>query len=309
MSRKKGVRRRRRQRRRRFVLALLALTVVALTAAWPTLFGSNRAPTAERMETSSVAASAENSAWIERGRARVFGDNEYGQCDTRNWDDVVAVALGDAHAVGLTADGRLMFAGDDRFGQCQLTADGAKVVAIDASAQASYAVFEDGSVRMCGNGPVEPRQLEAARDVRAIAASDSHVVLLGRDGRARMLGGNAAMAHTVQQWTDLIAVDCGEGCTIALDAYGGVHVADTGAGQSALDGAQGARRVAAGGNFCLIAMRDGSVLGAGSNSRGQLDAAQWTDAQAIACGYMHAVGQTADGERLFAGDETHGQRG
>ncbi len=77
---------------------------------------------------------------------------------------------------------------------------------------------------------------------------------------------NAMWTH----WKDIVMIDCGYNATIALDADGNVHIAgDTAYGQMALDNAHGAVSVAAGGNFCLVVFRDGSVRGAGSNSRGQ----------------------------------------
>ena len=64
----------------------------------------------------------------------------------------------------------------------------------------------------------------------------------------------------MEAWTDIVMIDCGYNATIALDADGGVHIAgDTAYGQAALDGADGAVSIAAGGNFCLVVFRDGSV--------------------------------------------------
>ena len=71
----------------------------------------------------------------------------------------------------------LLFAGDNSFRQCALQPTG-RVVSIAASARATYAVLEDGRVQMCGNGVVIPTELAHEDNVAAIAASDSHVVLL-----------------------------------------------------------------------------------------------------------------------------------
>jgi alpha-tubulin suppressor-like RCC1 family protein len=46
------------------------------------------------------------------------GRNEYGQCDVSAWCDIVAVAAGNAHTLGLSSDGKVFAAGDNKYGQC-----------------------------------------------------------------------------------------------------------------------------------------------------------------------------------------------
>lgn len=331
--------RRRRARRRRIALICVCVSIVAIVAGIAALLsgrtqgGPQFLQSAKTSGTSAVeetvydtsmaqrieeclrrsgviAAGTDNSAWIENGRATVVGRNDLGQCDTASWEDVAAVALGDNHAVGLTADGRLMFAGEDRHGQCSLDLQGERAVAIAASSRATYAVLEDGSVRMSGSGPANNAELAGQANVGAIAASDSHVVLLKKDGTASACGDNSRGECAVSDWKDLVMVDCGYNVTIALDADGVVHVAGrTDYGQDALDGTKDAAFVAAGGNFCLAVLKDGSVLGAGSNSRGQTDVAEWSNVTAARCGYMHAIAVRADGTRLFAGSSDYGKQG
>ena len=47
---------------------------------------------------------------------------------------------------------------------------------------------------------------------------------------------------------------------------------------------------------------------AGSNGSGQCDVGEWSDVQAVACGYMHAIALTGDGARLYAGSNGYGQQ-
>ena len=64
-----------------------------------------------------------------------------------------------------------------------------------------------------------------------------------------------------------------------------MHVAgNTNYGQNALNGAENAVSVAAGGNFCLAVFADGSVRAAGSKGSGQCDVCEWSDVRAVACG-------------------------
>lgn len=42
------------------------------------------------------------------GKVVAVGDNTYGQCNVKNWDNIIAIAAGDWHTVGLRADGTVV---------------------------------------------------------------------------------------------------------------------------------------------------------------------------------------------------------
>ena len=52
------------------------------------------------------------------GRVLAAGDNSNGQCDVGDWDNIVAVAAGSTHTLGLRADGTVVSAGSNADGQC-----------------------------------------------------------------------------------------------------------------------------------------------------------------------------------------------
>ncbi|MFQ8837636.1 MAG: hypothetical protein ACLR8L_07105 [Oscillospiraceae bacterium] len=52
------------------------------------------------------------------GTVVAVGYKEDGQCDVSGWRDIVAVAVGGFHTVGLKADGTVVTAGDNEYGQC-----------------------------------------------------------------------------------------------------------------------------------------------------------------------------------------------
>ena len=45
---------------------------------------------------------------------------DQGQCDVSSWRDIVAIAAGDNHTVGLRADGTVVAVGENRYGQCNV---------------------------------------------------------------------------------------------------------------------------------------------------------------------------------------------
>ena len=55
------------------------------------------------------------------GTVVAAGDNEYGQCDVSGWKDIIAVSAGYYHTVGLKKDGTVMATGRNTDGQCDVS--------------------------------------------------------------------------------------------------------------------------------------------------------------------------------------------
>ena len=55
------------------------------------------------------------------GTVVAVGDNRAGQCDLSGWRDIVAVAAGDHHTVGLKADGTVVAVGYNEDGRCDVS--------------------------------------------------------------------------------------------------------------------------------------------------------------------------------------------
>jgi alpha-tubulin suppressor-like RCC1 family protein len=54
------------------------------------------------------------------GRVLAAGDNSLGQCDVGDWQDIVAVAAGSTHTLGLRAGGTVVSAGNNASCQCDV---------------------------------------------------------------------------------------------------------------------------------------------------------------------------------------------
>ena len=55
------------------------------------------------------------------GTVVAAGENSYGQCDVSGWRDIVAVAAGVFHTVGLKSDGTVVAVGNNGSGQCDVS--------------------------------------------------------------------------------------------------------------------------------------------------------------------------------------------
>lgn len=99
------------------------------------------------------------------------------------WNDIVDVAAGSDHVVGLRADGTVIAAGENKFGQCDVS---------------------------------------QWTDIVAISAGDRYTVGLKYDGTAVATGDNNNGQCNISGWIDLVAVSAGENHTVAVKSNGKV---------------------------------------------------------------------------------------
>lgn len=85
----------------------------------------------------------------EDGTVKAAGNNDYGQCETVSWRDVVAISACYFHTLGLKADGTVYAAGDNRSGECEV--DNWNDIAMVVSAtECSFGLKKDGSIVWAG---------------------------------------------------------------------------------------------------------------------------------------------------------------
>lgn len=84
-----------------------------------------------------------------QGLVLAAGDDSFGQCQVSTWSNISQVAAGAFHSVGLRADGTVLAIGDNSQNQCD-TADWTDVVSIAAAAYDTIGLKSDGSVVACG---------------------------------------------------------------------------------------------------------------------------------------------------------------
>ena len=79
------------------------------------------------------------------GTVVAAGNDSFGQCDVESWTDVIQVAAGAKHTLGLRADGTVLATGDNEYGQCDVT-DWTDIAAVAANAYGSFGLKRDGTV-------------------------------------------------------------------------------------------------------------------------------------------------------------------
>lgn len=79
------------------------------------------------------------------GRVLAAGDNSKGQCEVESWKDIIQVAAGALHTVGLRLDGTVVAVGDNSFNQCKVS-KWTDIKAVAATAFATLGLRSDGTI-------------------------------------------------------------------------------------------------------------------------------------------------------------------
>lgn len=228
------------------------------------------------------------------GTVVATGKNDEGQLNVRSWRDIVAVSAAGNHTVGLKADGTVVATGDNSLGQINvggwreiiaisnerfnclgLKADGTVVSTRSLGTEAWHDIVaisrtaglkNDGTVVSIKGTYFE---VDAWRDVVAIAENSFHLVGLRADGTVVATGRNDEGQLNVESWRDIVAISAGTYDTFGIKADGTVMAARKHDSSSA------------------IIWND--------------IAKKWSDIVAISAGLLHAVGLKADGTVVGVG--------
>lgn len=185
--------------------------------------------------------------------------------NTWSWSDIVAVAAGYSHNVGLKSDGTVVFNGHIPDKAAEALATWENIVAIDAGYGTTVGLKEDGTVVACGEVP----DVSSWTDIVAVSTNSKIVLGLKSDGTviAATSKSNDPRCE-VSSWTDIVAISAGL-------------------------------------NHCVGLKSDGTVVSTqiidADFDLGQCDVEGWTDIVAISANYTHTLGLRADGTVVAAG--------
>jgi len=247
------------------------------------------------------------------------GDNTYGQTDLpSDATNLVAIAAGAWHSLGLCANGSVVAWGDDDAGQCDVPAGLTNALAIAAGGYHSLAVQADGNVAAWGandSGQIDvPTGLG---QVIGVSAGTWHSLALLRAGTVKAWGDNSWGQSSVPVGlSNVLAIAAGGNHNLALRTNGtvmawGDNTDDEGnfVGQSVVPtGLTGVVAIAAGAYHSLAVRSDGTVVAWGDNSQGQISVPPGlSNVVAVAGGGAHSLALKADGTIAAWGDNWNGQ--
>jgi alpha-tubulin suppressor-like RCC1 family protein len=233
------------------------------------------------------------------------------ECDVGDWTNIIEVAGGDLHTLGLKSDGIVVAVGDNRDGQCdvggwtginQTAAGGGHTVGLKS----------DGTVVAVGRNDYGQCDVGNWTDIKQVAAGGLHTVGLKYDGTVVAVGRNDYGQCDVGDWTNTTQVAANGYQTVGLKSEGTVvAVGDNSSGQCNVGGWTNITQVAAGGYHTVGLKSDGSVVATvvtvGWKDDGQCNVGGWTNTTQVAAGWRHTVGLKDDGTVVAVGGNYSGQ--
>jgi GH25 family lysozyme M1 (1,4-beta-N-acetylmuramidase) len=248
-----------------------------------------------------------------------WGDNTFVQGSPSGIStNLIAIAAGGWHNLGLGAGGTVSAWGNDSSGQCDVPATLTDALAIAAGGYHSLALRANGTVVAWGaNDSGQASVPEGLAGVIGIAAGTWHSVALRANGTVAIWGDNSfGQANQPPGLANVTAVAAGGSHTLALKADGtvvawGENTAAEGnvAGQSAVPfGLANVVAIGAGEYHSLAVKGDGTVVAWGDNSQDQCNVPPGlTNVVAAAGGGAHTLALGADGKVTAWGADWNGQ--
>lgn len=140
-------------------------------------------------------------------------------CIIQNWENMVSIAAGENHNVGLRADGTVI---SDKYDVSFWKG----IIAIAAGANHVVGLKLDGTVLAEGENKNGQCDVSKWEGIIAVSAGENYTIGLKEDGSVEATGDNSNGACNVHEWRDIVAIYAGE-YTVGLCANGKYEISDT----------------------------------------------------------------------------------
>jgi alpha-tubulin suppressor-like RCC1 family protein len=229
------------------------------------------------------------------------------ECDVGDWTDIIQVATGYSHTVGLRSNGTVVAVGTGHVreeGEKDPwdVDDWANIVQVAAGYMHTVGLKSDGTVVTVGSNTFGQCEVGNWTDMVQIAAGTFHTVGLESNGTVVAVGHNRRGECNVGEWTAINQTTAGYEHTVGLKNDGTVvAVGYSYYGQCYVGNWTGIVEVAAGRMHTVGLKSDGTVVAVGDNDWGHCNVSGWTDVIQVAAGESHTVGLKSDGTVVAAG--------
>jgi len=235
------------------------------------------------------------------GNVVAAGDNYFGQCDVKNWRDIVAVSAGMSHTVGLRSNGTVVAVGSNDCGECDVD-EWSGIVAVDAGFLHTIGLKSDGTVVAVGLSGFGEGEVDNWTNIKAISLGGRHTVGLKVEGTVVAAGNNDNGECNVSKWSNIVAISAGGYHTVGLKSDGTVvAVGYNKYGECDVNDWYDIVSVSAGDFYTIGLKSDGSVVATGYNNFGECDVYKWQDIVAISASESNTAGLKADGTIVAVG--------
>ena len=246
-------------------------------------------------------------ALVADGTVVAVGSNQFGECDTSSWRNVVAIYTGENYTVGLRNDGSVVACGDNKYGQCEVR-KWRNVTALSVGASHTVALHANGTVSAVGDNQYGQCDVKDWTKIIAISASRNHTVGLRVDGTVVACGDNQYGQCDVRLWTKVSAICTSYVHTVGLVANGMVLATGNNQyGQCEVKAWRNVTSIYASSDHTIGLHGDGTVVACGSNEHGQCNTRGWDNVMEIYTYYRSTVGLKWNGSVVATGFNDYGQ--
>ena len=240
-----------------------------------------------------------------------ISNHPYGQENVSDWENIIAVSVGDQHSVGLKNDGTVIAIGHNVDGCCDVSSWNS-IKAIAACRNHSVGLKNDGTVIATiytGESDDYVGQCDVShwKDIVSISAGAFHSVGLKSDGAVvctNFVGDNVTHrcgGCNVSSWSEIIEISAGFDHIVGLKKDGTVIATGRGGdGQCNVSEWNDIIAISTGTYHTVGLKSDGTVIAVGSNGDGQCNVSDWTDIVAVDAGENYTVGLKSDGTVVIA---------
>ena len=243
-------------------------------------------------------------AVVKGGLVAACGPNSDGQCNTNtyDWKDVTQVSAGAYYTVGLRANGTVVGAGRDDFGQRDFRG-WSNIVQISAGVRHTVGLRGDGSVLAAGFNKFGECNVKHWRNIVRVIAGQGCTFGIKKDGRVLVAGDNKDGSLQVSHLEGVADIAYAAPGRILAHLQNGT-VARVGRENTMRRNftlLKGIKQLSAAPDYFAGLMFDGSVrilTYFWKNSGAEAVAMDWKEIVAIAAGRYHIIGWRADGKVL-----------
>jgi hypothetical protein len=232
----------------------------------------------------------------------------YDLCNVGNWTDIILVSAGYFHTMGLKADGTVLAVGLNDSGQCDVDS-WMDISQIAAGLGHTVGLKSDSTAVAVGSNEFGQCNVGSWTDIIQISAGLEHTVGLKSDGTVVAVGQNEDGVCNVEGWADIIQVSAGLEHTVGLKSDGTVvAVGLCGDLQCNVGSWTDITQIVAGERYTVGLKVDGTVVAVGSCHGDEcLNVSSWTDIIQVAAGQRHTVGLENDGTVVAVGWGGYGE--
>jgi len=248
------------------------------------------------------------------GSVIAVGNNEYGKCNTSDWNGIIDVSAARSFTVGLTADGTVVAVGDNEDDQCDVS-EWKNIVAISAGDDFTVVLKADGTIDYEGKYHEGLIAALKWKNIVSIAAGEDFVAGLKDDGTVVTSSNFNGHGVDESKWKDIVAISADNGYLAGLKADGTVVIAGKHTVLPSLTAWDSLQRkeVAKLSDIVDISLESGYLLGLKKDGTvvvtpdDRCDLSEWENIVAISAGNNHTVGLKSDGTAVAVGYNEDGQ--